>query len=89
MDKLIKFIEKAKLIHGDKYNYSLVEFVNNKTKVKIICPIHGEFEQFVYSHIRGKGCNLCGKLSSSIKLKDTFEDLHWDDEKSSLGETTN
>ncbi len=45
------FIIKAKEVHGDKYDYSLVEYINNKTKVKIICPIHGEFEQTPTSHI--------------------------------------
>jgi hypothetical protein len=38
------FIEKAKKIHGDKYEYSLVEYINNKTKVKIICSTHNNFE---------------------------------------------
>jgi len=39
-----EFISKAKKVHGDKYDYSLVEYVNNKTRVTIICPIHGEFK---------------------------------------------
>ena len=38
-----EFIEKAKLVHGDKYDYSKVDYVNSQTKVCIICPIHGEF----------------------------------------------
>ena len=44
------FIKKAKIVHGDKYDYSEVNYKNNKTKVKIICHIkddvlglHGEF----------------------------------------------
>ena len=36
-------IEKAKRVHGDKYDYSKVEYVNTATKVCIICPEHGEF----------------------------------------------
>ena len=51
-----KFIRKAKEIHGDKYNYSLVIFVNGHTKVIIICPEHGNFEQTPYDHLRGYGC---------------------------------
>ena len=35
-----EFIKKAKAVHGDKYDYSLVEYKNSITKVKIICPIH-------------------------------------------------
>ena len=40
-----EFIEMSKLIHGDKYDYSLVDYKNNKTKVEIICKIHGIFYQ--------------------------------------------
>lgn len=54
-----KFFEKAKKVHGDKYDYSLVEYVNAKTKVKIICPKHGVFEQVPDSHIRNHGCKYC------------------------------
>ena len=38
-----EFIEKSRKVHGDKYDYSQVEYVHNKIKVCIICPIHGEF----------------------------------------------
>ena len=55
------FIEKAKKIHGDKYNYSKVEYVNNRTKVCIICPEHGEFWQTPSAHLSGHGCNECSK----------------------------
>lgn len=55
------FIEKAKAVHGDRYNYSKVVYVNNKTKVCIICPDHGEFWQDPHNHLKGKGCPLCGK----------------------------
>ena len=48
------FIEKAKQIHGDKYDYSKVEYVNNRTKVCIICPEHGEFWQTPDNHLKGK-----------------------------------
>ena len=57
-----KFIEKANLIHGDKYDYSLVEYVNAKTKVCIICKKHGEFWQTPDNHthkIRPAGCPKC------------------------------
>ena len=53
------FIEKAKKVHGDKYDYSKVEYVNNHTKVCIICPKHGEFWQTPNSHLSGKGCPKC------------------------------
>ena len=65
-----EFIEAARKVHGDKYDYSQVDYVDNKTKVKIICPIHGMFEQTPSSHLRGRGCKYCG---GSVKhTKDTF-----------------
>ena len=54
------FLLKAKNVHGNKYDYSLVDYKNNKTKVKIVCPEHGCFEQTPYHHIKGKiGCKRC------------------------------
>ena len=54
-----QFIEKAKEIHGDKYDYSLVEYKNTWTKIKIICQAHGEFFQKPMEHLRGHGCLQC------------------------------
>jgi len=54
-----EFIRKSKKIHGDKYNYSIVEYVNSVSLVKIICPEHGIFEQGSGSHLAGKGCVKC------------------------------
>lgn len=54
-----KFIEKSKKIHYDKYNYSLVEYKDNQTKVKIICKEHNIFEQRPDDHMRGRGCKRC------------------------------
>ena len=61
-----KFIENARKVHGDKYDYSKVKYVNNSTKVCIICPEHGEFWQTPAMHYNeGQGCPLCGTLSSN------------------------
>ena len=49
-----QFILNSKKIHGDKYNYSLVNYVNNKTNVKLICKVHGEFEIRPDNHIGKK-----------------------------------
>lgn len=54
-----EFTEKAKLKHGGKYDYSLVEYKNNKDKIKIICKIHGQFVQSPQSHLEGNGCVKC------------------------------
>lgn len=68
MKKLSKhdFIYKSLKIHGDKYNYSLVEYKNNLTKVNIICQEHGIFEQTPGNHYSGKGCSKC---AGNVKLK--------------------
>ena len=55
-----EFIEQARKTHGDKYDYSKVKYISNRSKVCIICPIHGEFWQIPYSHLRGIGCPSCG-----------------------------
>lgn len=54
-----KFIKKSNNIHGNKYDYSNVEYINAKTKVRIICPEHGGFMQTPDSHSRGVGCPKC------------------------------
>lgn len=55
------FVQKAKEIHGDKYDYSKIEYKNSKEKVCIICPKHGEFCQTPNAHLRGSGCPKCAK----------------------------
>lgn len=67
------FIKKANQIHNNKYDYSLVNYKNSKTKVKIICPEHGEFEQTPSNHLSGKGCNKCSVKERNDKFKLTLE----------------
>jgi len=62
-----EFIEKAKKIHGDKYDYSKVNYTNSKTKICIICPKHGDFFQCPNKHLSGQGCPVCGKIDSNKK----------------------
>lgn len=59
-----QFISEARLVHGDKYDYSKVEYVNNTTKVCIICPIHGEFWQIPKQHLKGCGCYKCANINN-------------------------
>jgi len=63
------FIEKAKKIHNNKYDYSLIEYINSKTKVKIICPEHGIFEQKPNTHLTGRNCNKCANTIRGFKKK--------------------
>ena len=57
-----EFIERANIIHKNKYDYSLVNYINARTKVKIICPIHGVFSQSAGSHLHGCGCPACAYI---------------------------
>lgn len=66
-------IERFKNIHGNKYDYSKVEYKNNSTKVCIICPEHGEFWQTPHNHLNGKGCPFCGFTQQLKKRTKTFE----------------
>lgn len=59
------FIQKAKKIHGSKYDYSKVQYINAKTKVCIICPEHGEFWQTPNNHLNGQKCPKCAIESNS------------------------
>lgn len=54
-----EFIDKARKIHGNKYDYSKVDYVNHKTKVCIVCPKHGDFWQTPICHLSGQGCIKC------------------------------
>lgn len=61
---LDEFISEARLIHGDKYNYSKVVYVGNKTKIEIVCSKHGSFYQTPNSHLSSKqGCRFCAESS--------------------------
>ena len=60
-----RFIEKSREIHGEKYDYSKVEYINPYTPVKITCPIHGEFLLKPSSHLAGNGCSEC---SGNVRL---------------------
>lgn len=62
-----KFIEQASAKHSIDYDYSQVQYVNNRTPVKIICPYHGSFMQSPYSHLSGRGCPICGKVKQVQK----------------------
>lgn len=58
-----KFIEEARILHGDRYDYSKTEYTKIKEKVVIICPDHGEFIQTSGDHLQGNGCPTCGGYS--------------------------
>ena len=78
-----KFISKSKLIHGEKYDYSKIDYKNCKTKVNIVCRYHGDFFQTPDGHLQGKGCPKCkgeriGELTSLTpdEFLNRIRDIH-------------
>lgn len=65
---LDQFIEKAKAVHGNTYDYSFVKYTTSRNKVLIICPIHGEFWQTPQAHLRS-GCPQCGRKRTTSAHK--------------------
>jgi hypothetical protein len=64
--RLNNFIEKARLIHNNTYDYTKSNYINEENKTTIICPIHGEYTQDLSTHLSGKGCYLCGRNKTEI-----------------------
>lgn len=74
LDRKVKkskeFMIRADVIHHYKYNYDSIVYVNCRSKIKIICPTHGPFEQTPNNHLLGHGCEKCSRESRKIlKIK--------------------
>lgn len=72
------FIKKAKDKHGDKYDYSEVEYLGSYKPIKIVCKIHGEFLQMPYAHISGNGCPKCARSYTTDEFIDIAKNVHGD-----------
>ena len=70
-----EFIERARSVHGVKYDYSKVEYINKRTKVSIICKEHGEFKQFPADHLNGCSCPKCSQIKRNEKQSRTLSDF--------------
>ena len=70
-----QFIEKSNIKHNHKYDYSKVKYINNSTKVCIVCPEHGEFWQTPDAHMRGQGCPVCRYIKSSAGCRMKQDDF--------------
>lgn len=68
-----QFIEKSIKVHGDKYDYSEVDYKGVNNKVKIFCNVHGHFLQAPDGHLNGNGCMKCGKNNVSYKMTKTTD----------------
>lgn len=66
---LVKFVEKSNEVHSNRYDYSSIDkYVNNKSKVEIICSLHGIFSQRVSDHISGVACPKCSKEINKVSI---------------------
>ena len=73
-----KFIEKALLKHGIKFDYSKVEYISSDKKIIIICPKHGEFKQIATNHLRTLGCKGCGMKQKSKTTINKSKELYYE-----------
>ena len=69
------YVKKANVVHNCFYDYSKADYLNYSTKIKIICPKHGEFLQNPKNHLNGNGCPECGKEKISGKLLLAFDEF--------------
>ena len=79
------FLKRARAIHGNRYHYDLNTYVNVRTRMTIICPQHGPFEQIPFSHLKGHRCNKCGseiagakQFLSATQVKSRLASVHGD-----------
>lgn len=90
--RIQKNIERAKIIHNRKYDYSLTWYDKVKDKTKIICPEHGVFEQCIWNHLKGRGCPDCAreeKTDSKFDVINKFKEIHGEEYDYSLVEYVN
>lgn len=83
-DRTQLFLSRAAAVHGDLFDYSLVNYKNAHIKVTIICRIHGSFEQSPNSHIQGIGCPLCAVPTRQNTMKERYGHSHALQNKNSL-----
>lgn len=80
-DTLQTFIDKAKLKHGDKYDYSKVVYIKSKLPVEIICKKHGSFLMTPNNHVKNYGCKKCSLAEKTFKMDDVIakcKEIHGD-----------
>jgi hypothetical protein len=67
-----EFVCRSQKIHGNKYDYSLVHYNDAKTKIILVCKVHGKFKQNPYHHLNGSGCLQCG-IQDKVKGAELFK----------------
>ena len=69
------FVVRSNIIHNNKYDYTKTNYKNQRTKVIISCPIHGDFEQTPKNHMSGQGCPKCGKKYAQTHSKYKYQNF--------------
>ena len=75
VEDLLGFIQRAKEIHGDKYDYSKSVYQKSIIPVEIVCPIHGSFYMRPHNHLKGQGCPLCANKEKGAYRKNNTENF--------------
>lgn len=70
-----EFLDRARKIHGDTYDYSCTVYENQKTKINIICRIHGKFFQNPGDHLQGNGCPICASKKTGMRCRTTQQEF--------------
>lgn len=73
---LTDFIIQANIVHNNKYLYSKAKYLGRHNKTTIICPIHGDFEQEIGSHLSGCGCSKCNQSKGEQQVQKILESLN-------------
>lgn len=70
-----EFLERAKVTHGDRYEYTLDKYKNFESRIKINCREHGYFYQTARMHVKGQGCPECGATAGGKLLRSNTDDF--------------
>lgn len=70
-----EIINRANIIHGSKYNYDKLDHTSRVKKITITCPVHGDFQQYMSSHLQGFGCKKCANEKHKEIMKDNLEEM--------------
>lgn len=70
-----EFINRAKQIHNNKFNYSKTKYINRRTKIIVTCPIHGDFEVLPGIHSRGHDCSKCAIENRQVPIRSNIQEF--------------
>lgn len=70
-----EFTIKAIMVHGNIYDYSLVDYKGAGKKIKIICKKHGIFDQIPSSHLQGHGCKFCRESKGEREVEKVLNNM--------------